>query len=270
MKQKRKRLTEEDLRMIEKMEHLIALTNNDPEIANRKAPEALHTELWRDIRKYEAEKAQRQEAARQEELVQKGLLYEKKCSRKKYYVIAAVAVLAMALGVTSLGGPEKVFEVFKIQSLGREQTHINSNENVRLETEFTEDAVYEEIEEKYGFYPVKLDYKTEGAEFLQATISDEIQGISILYGEADNVKIIYRIRPNYRNGSYGQDIEDELVETYEKIYNEIPFQISKYMVEDNTYRWTIKFEYQEVSYYILLVDASDEDVNLIIETLYMT
>ena len=269
MKQKRRKLTEEELRLIEETERLIELAKSDPEIANATVPENLHKELWRDIREYEAEEAQKKAEERQAELVRFGLLYERQRKRKKYYVVAAIAVLVMALGITSMGGAEKVFETVKRMTLGREQTVVNSDEDVKRENDLSEDAVYEEIEEKYGFYPVKLDYLPEGIEFLEASVGDEIQGIDILFGIKDDVKIVYRIRPNYRDSSYGQDVEDKLIDAYEKVHNNVQFNVSKYLVEDTMYRWTIKFEYKDVSYYLLLMDVEEAEVDMVIEKLYM-
>lgn len=269
MKRTHGKLTEEELKLKEEMERFMEQVNNDPEVANAPVPTNLKSELWRDIREHEAEKEQKEQAAREKELVRLGLIYEKKRKRRKYYMVAAVAILAMAFGITSVGGPEKVFEVFRFNSLGREQTHINSNSDVKQETDFTEDEVYEEIEEKYGFCPVRIIHRPEDVEFQEASINDEIQGINIIYGTNKRAEIIFIMKPNYRKGSMGTDIEDEAIGKFIMHKNDVRILVTKYVIEETgENKWAAEFEYQDVQYFIRVLGREKDDVIKILQNLY--
>ena len=90
----------------------------------------------------------------------------------------------------------------------------------------------------------------------------------MLYGEKEDVKISYIIRPNYRESSWGKDIEDELLEESEIMVNDIEISLKKYRVTENMERWLVGFEYQNTSYSIMLMDLNEKEVENIINGLY--
>lgn len=133
-----------------------------------------------------------------------------------------------------------------------------------------EEEAYREIEEKFGFSPVDLDYLPNGVGFLHADFGEEIQCINMLYGQNDDVKMIYTIRPNYRAGSLGKDVEDDFVEEYIRENQYTTIYIRKYVVENEQERWFIQFEYKETFYSLTIVDEYQKEIEKIVENLYFS
>ena len=185
---------------------------------------------------------------------------------RKYLVLAAALVCVMAFGITSIGDSEKIFGTFKRDVLDREQVQVNSEDIKPIET-VVEQEIYQQIEDEFGFLPVKLDYLPEGVELIEADISEEIQYAYMMYGE-EILNISYQIRPHYRESSWGKDIEDELVEESEIMVNDVEIYLKKYRVIDGTERWLVGFEYKDTSYSILLMNLKQEEVTNIINGLY--
>lgn len=265
---KKPNFTDKEIKMMKDMDALSAQAQADPEIRGVSAPDSLWYELKRDIREYESEQKAKKQEQRNQELIKLGLVYERRRRFRKYYVLAATFVLALAFGITSFGDGEKLFNMIKGYANGREQINVNSIDDVEVITRNDEELVYEEIEDKFGFYPVRLDYLPEGFEFHEASIGEEIQGANLVFEQGNKASLIYRIRPNYRSGSYGQDIEDELVLEYEKITDGVVFYIRQYQVDKETYRWFVQFEHHDVSYTMLFMGVEESEIDKIIKDLY--
>ena len=255
-------------KMIEEADRIMKEVLQDPNVQNVEVPEDAFDNIMNAIREKEAKKAGERLSAEEKELIRLGQVYRRKRrNQRKYLAATATMVLVLAFGITSLGGPEKVYEKITWIMAGREQESVDS-EDIEEVAYVDEEEAYAEIEEKYGFSPVKLDYLPEGVEFQEATIYDEIQGIYLVYGKEGNADILYFIRPNFRDGSWSKDIEDELEEEYEVIIKDISIQVKEYLVEDGTARWFVQFEYGEVGYSITINDMKKEEVEKIIENLY--
>lgn len=265
----------EEKRKYEKLDEDVALfmknVNSDPSLQNVTAPPEMRERVFEAIREAEAEKARESLCDEDKELLRLGRVYKRKRKSRKYFVLAAVLVMVLAFGITSSGGSEMLFEKITWMMGGRKQTNIDSDsENVRPTTDVSEEEAYAKIEETFGFRPVKLDYRPEGVEFQEVSMGDEIQGIHIVYGEKDAARIIYWLCPKYRDGSQGKDVEDELLDEYEIELSRTIVKVEKYLIEDDTVRWRVMFEYQGVSYSMILFDISEQEVEVIIQNLYFS
>ena len=93
-------------------------------------------------------------------------------------MVAAVAVLALAAGMTSLGGAPFVAKL-RQQLIGeREMVKVNSEregEDDRLSTEREESKAWQEIEDKLGIEPVKFCFIPEGMQLLDYEINEELE-----------------------------------------------------------------------------------------------
>lgn len=308
MNNSEKKLTEKELKLIEETEAFMEEVYSNPEVADTEPPTVLRGKVFAEIHAREAakkeefcaeeklketdsnveklnveevkaEKSSTEEkepeaeklTAEEKELIRLGRIYKKRKRLQKYVVLAAVLILAMAFGMTSIGGPKKVFEKLNWFIAGREQTNVDSDdEDVVLNTSMDEEEVYQEIEEKFGFTPVGLGYFPEDVIFLEGTINEEIQCINLVYGKDEDVKIGYFIRPNYRVGSYGKDIEDEFIEEFIEENEYTTIYIRKYLVEENEERWSVQFEYKETLYTMSITDTSKEEVQKIVKNLYFS
>lgn len=202
------------------------------------------------------------------ELIRLGKIYRKRKKLHRYLVAAAAIVGVLAFGITSMGGPKKVFEKFNWTLAGREQTNVDSdNEDVVQMDDVKEDEVYQEIEDKYGFLAVRPVYLPEDVVLLETSMGDEIQGIHLTYGTAPEANISYHIRPNYRESSWGKDIEDELLKEEHMIVSDVDICLKQYRVDERTERWLVGFEYNNASYSMLIMNLEEAEIKKIIENL---
>ena len=245
----RKKFEEE---LMEDAKRTMEEVNSNPALQNVTVPEEVHDKLFKEIREYEEEQERARLSNEERELIRLGKVYQKKRKNRKYLVLAAAIVLAMAFGVTAVGGPEKLFETFKRETLGREQSGVDSEDGIEFVNNVNEEEAYEAIEDRYGFYPVRLNDLPEGIELQEYITGDEIQGSHLIYGTEERVCFEYFIRPNYRLSSMGNDVEDDKLDEYEISLEGVTVVVKQYMVEEaGYYRWSAEFEYADVNYQLI-------------------
>ena len=175
----------------------------------------------------------------------------------------------MLFGVTSFGEPKKVFEKLNWKIAGREQVNVDSDhEDVVPTSGMSEDEAYDEIEERFEVVSVRMNYLPEETQFLEMAINEEIQNATLVYGNGKNAKISYFIRPNYRLGSFGKDVEDDCIEKYVEKNVSTDIYVKRYLVKNGESRWSVQFEYCETSYSLTIYDASKEEVDKILKGLF--
>ena len=254
---------------MEEIEGVLEKINNDPVMREWKAPEGLRDGLFEQIHAKEAEKSRLSDD--EKELIRLGMVYKKRRKWNKLLVLAAAVVCALAVGVTSIGGPKKVIE--KVQGIleSRERINNDTNEDGRVdEIEVASEAeAYQKIEDEFGFLPVKLFYLPDGMEFKELFITEGTKDADLCYAGDNEATITYSIFTNYRTGSIGRDVEDKLINEYEKNVSDNTINIKEYLIEENnTSRYIAQFEYQNVYYVLRIINMENIEVSKIIENLY--
>ena len=272
MDAKRSQLTEEELKLIEETERFMEEVYSDPEVANAPLPKNMRENIFREIRAREAEKEKQKEnllTDEDKELIRLGKRYKKTRKLQRYLVLAAALVLAMAFGITSMGGPEKLLEKVNWMIAGRQQTNVDSDhEEVTPTFGMDEEEVYQKIEEEYGFRPVRTMYLPEKIGFVEGEVYKEVSSALLVYGTGEEAKISYNIRLNYQVGSWGKDVEDELLDEYVVQVDDVVINVKKYEVTDGQERIIATFEYQEVGYSLAFAELESEEVEKVINKLY--
>lgn len=254
---------------LEEIEGVLEKINNDPVMREWKAPDGLHEKVLEQIRESQADTERLSDD--EKELIRLGMVYKKRRKWNKLLVLAAAVVCALAVGVTSIGGPKKVIE--KVQGMleSRERINNDTNEDGRVdEIEVASEAeAYQEIEDEFGFTPVKLFYLPEGMEFKELFITEGTNDADLSYVGENEASIVYSIYPNYRTGSVGHDVEDDLVDKFEKVVNDVTIDIKKYLIEgDQSSRYKVSFEYHSVYYFLEINNLEEQEVEKIVENLY--
>lgn len=272
MDAKRSQLTEEELKLIEETERFMEEVYSDPEVANAPLPKNMRENIFREIRAREAEKEKQKEnllTDEDKELIRLGKRYKKTRKLQRYLVLAAALVLAMAFGITSMGGPEKLLEKVNWMIAGRQQTNVDSDhEEVTPTSGMDEEEVYEKIEEEYGFSPVRINYLPKKIGFIEGEVHKNIANALLVYGTKEEAKISYNIRLNYQVGSWGKDVEDELLDEYVIQVKDVVVNVKWYEVSNGQERVIATFEYQGVGYSLLFMNLEAEEVENILNQLY--
>ena len=244
--------------------------NSDPSLKDVEAPEIIHERLFQQIREYEEQKARTQLSAEDKELIRLGKKYKKRRKRGKYLILVAAVVAALGIGVTSFGGPKRVWKEVEGMLAGKEQTYTDTNDERMVETKtISEVEAYEQVEEEFGFCPVKLYYLPDEMQFVEMNLWEDMQNVQFVYEDRSGGVIKYRVAPIYRTNSVGMEVEDALVKEYSIEVKGTSVQVEKYLIEETkAERWNVKFEFQDVQYTILINGISEEKVEKIVKNLY--
>ncbi|MBQ4559531.1 MAG: DUF4367 domain-containing protein [Tyzzerella sp.] len=207
-----------------------------------------------------------------EELIRLGKIYKKKRSRRKYYVLLVAVLCALGVGTVSFGDGKKVFT--KIQGIFNKGTHtrISDGDDDKFDgvIKASEEDVYEKIEEKFGFAPIKLLYLPGGMQFVEANIEYETQNARLYYKGKEGESIIFRVITDYRTGLVSADIEDVYIREYEKTVNNTNVLITEYEIKENkASRWSVVFEHKDAQYTLIATGIQQQEVEKIVDNLYL-
>lgn len=180
---------------------------------------------------------------------------------KIYLALAAVIVCVLAMGITSMGGPERVVRMVR-QAVGdRDVEQVDSNktdkQNKIIEGEAEEEA-YQKIRDTFDTDVVKVFVCLPNMKFDTMNL-DEKKQVAELYYTYQKRKIVYIVNTGYRESSWGIDIEDSIEKEYSKEINGCNMNIVVYKVENsNQSRCVSKFKYEGVEYFMMgLMEEGD-------------
>lgn len=172
--------------------------------------------------------------------------------RKTMVGLAAALVAALGVGVTTFGDKGYVAERVNRLLGGRQSTNITSqssdDKKVTKQEEIDEEKVYQKIKDEFGFDAVRMDYKPPKMKMVDSLTDSSYLSADIFYEYNEQI-LTYSIIPNYRDFSYGYDIEDKIVDEYTKIVNETEIYITEYLIEESGQtEYSAKFEYDDIQY----------------------
>ena len=195
--------------------------------------------------------------------------YSKKRKRRVYLLVAAVAVLALAAGMTSIGGVPFVTGVMKKIHGEREMVQIDNEregETDRVTTLNEESEAWQQIGEHFEIEPVRFSYRPEGMEFVDYEINEELGEACLLY-QCNGQMIEYQLWINFKNKSIAYDVEDKLLNEETMIKSGNEFKIKEYQVGgSNIKEYVVQFEHNS-TYYILNGYIEKFELKKIIENL---
>lgn len=190
----------------------------------------------------------------------------KKKRLKMYFGLAAVLVLVMAVGITSIGGPERIVRMLK-QAVGdREVEKVTSGEDSMTRMGENEEKAYEKIKENFGIEPVKIMQRAGKMEFSRMEFDETLQ-IAEMYYKYDSENIVYLINASYKDASWGIDIEDEIVNSEKKNINGCEVEVKEYRIAENAKeKYSASFKYNGLEYF-LVGSLEKEDFEILIDNL---
>lgn len=250
-------------------DRIMAEVNSDPSIRDVVAPKEIEDRLFEQIAEFKTRHSRRN--AEEEELIRLGRVYKKTYKRNRVLIAILAAVCGMSVGITCLGGPQKIVEEVRWMMAGREQTNIDTDsEDVETQDIVTEVEALEQIKKKFGFDPVKLYYMPERMLFTEATVDEVLQRIQFIYQKDEQI-ISYVMVPNYRTGSISNGVEDTLLEEFVISVQETSVHVKQFLVQENqTFRWRASFEHHNVQYSLLFIGLEEAEVIKVIENLYFS
>ena len=240
--------------------------------------EAIRQNLKEQIDEYKKEKVYEQLSPEDREALELGRQIRRereeekeKKGRKRFGKIAlnlaAVLALVSILGITSVGGPARLVEMVRTMVGEREVIKVNSDEeNLKIAEEREEEA-YQKIKDAFGVDPVKLTLRPQNMEFTEAEIDNTIQ-IAEMYYQYEGKTVVYFINASYAETSWGIDVEDKVVDSYQLEKKETEIEIKEYQISDTgESRYSASYKYGGVEYF-LMGTMEKEDMEIIVKNLH--
>lgn len=252
--------------------------SSEGEALSEDRKEKIRENLQNEIQAYEKEKVYEQLSQEDREALELGRQIQrerqedgkKKGGRRIWKIalnLAAALVLVSVLGITSLGGPERIVEMVRTMVGDREVVKVNSDEDNLKIAEEREEEAYQEIKDTFGVDPVRILAYPEGFEFSRVEIDKEMQMAEIFY-QLEGKNIVYFINASYADASWSVDTEDEVLNIYYKERNGQQIEIKEYQVSGmNEEKYSAHFKYHGLEYY-LIGTMEKEIFEKIIDNLY--
>lgn len=259
---------------------------DNPEIAALSPDDSAKEKLYERIEEYERQQAVRRLSPEDQEALRLGRQLQKekaageeaaagvKAGRgKKRFLkrlagVAAVFVIVAAVGITGVGGPDRVMEVAQKLFGGREITRVNSDEEDILNSgESQEEKTYQEIKDVFTIDPVRIIKLLPGMEFLDAQIDTDLQVVNIFF-DKDGEIISYIMNFSQEDIAWGADIEDIFIQEYEYSLKIVEVSIQEYEIEGTgKKKYSASFDYQDVHYQLTGI-MEKEEMEEILNNLY--
>lgn len=172
----------------------------------------------------------------------------KKKPLKMYLALAAVIVCVLAMGITSMGGPERIVRMMTQNVGDREVEYTVKGEKVKTIENEDEEKAYQEIRDVFDTDIVKLSASLKGMKFDSMNL-DENNQIAENYYTYNGKTIAYIISAPYRENSWGVDFEDPIEKKYtEKLHN-CKVDITVYKIDKNEgFGYAAEFKYNSIDY----------------------
>lgn len=186
---------------------------------------------------------------------------------KIYMALAAVIICVLAMGITSIGGPERVVRMVR-QAVGdREVEKSSVAKSIKTVENEDEEEAYEKINSMYNTEVVQVSLCLKGMDFDTLKIDEQNQ-VAEMYYKYKNEKVAYFINLPYSDSSWGIDTEDIIEEKYEKCVKDCNVEIITYKIKsNNNTRCVAKFNYNQKEYF-LTGTMERKDFEKILENLF--
>lgn len=252
--------------------------NSEGESLSEARKEKIRENLQDEIQAYEKEKVYEQLSQEDREALELGRQIQRerqedgkrRGGRRIWKIalnLAAALVLVSVLGITSLGGPERIVEMMKRAVGEREVVQVDSDEDNLKIAEEREEEAYQEIKDTFGVDPVRVVRSLSGMVFSESVIDKKLQ-MAELYYRYNEENVVYLINTSYAGSSWGQDTEDEVTDTYYEEREGTAIEIKEYQIEgENVKKYSANYKYKGVEYY-LIGTMDKEDFEIIIDNLY--
>ena len=239
----------------------------NPEIARLSPGDGAKERLYEKIEEYERQQAVRRLSPEDQEALRLGRQIQQEKAReeeskaasrpgsgskrffKRLAGVAAVVVIVAAVGITGVGGPDRVMEAAQQLLGGREVTKVNSDDRGILSSEDNEEEkAYQEIKNELGIDAVRIVKLLPKMEFLDMQIDQDLQVANLFY-DNDGEIISYIISCSQGESVWGMDVEDTFIREYKYPLELVQAFVQEYEIEETgEKKYSAIFDYQDVHY----------------------
>lgn len=193
----------------------------------------------------------------------------KKKPLKMYLALAAVIVCVLAMGITSMGGPERIVRMMTQNVGDREVEYTVKGEKVKTIENEDEEKAYQEIRDTFNTDIVKVIICLADMTFDSMNLEKDKQ-VAEMYYNYEGKTIAYIINVPYRENSLGIDFEDSVEKEYTKKINGCEIKITIYKIDGEKIPGCVaKFKYNNIEY-LLSGTMKQQDFEKIINNLFFS
>ena len=194
-------------------------------------------------------------------------MHRKKRNIRRIVALAAVLILVMAVGMTSIGGPERMLQFMKSSVGGRKVSQVDSSDENKIIEEEDEELAYEKLADEFGIDPVRLIWRPKGMKFEKMILDTDIQVAEVDYLYKSK-RIEYFISASYGEVSWGYDNEDKKINCYYEQVGKADIEVTEYETpETERNRYVAEFEYKKM-HYCFSGEMKKEEIENILKNLY--
>lgn len=197
----------------------------------------------------------------------KGRIFRMPRKKKLVIALAAVLVLVLGTGMTSVGS-KSYLKVLWERIQGGEPMEVTNVKDMDIKESEDGDEVtaYREIREKLGILTVRIGLRPKGMHLTGYKIDDQ-QKLAQLFFEYNDEIIRYSVYRNNEDSSLSQKKEDHFVKKFEVVSSEQKIYVKEYKVEGyKNSRYIADFTYKGIHYQLKGILEEDE-VKEILENL---
>ena len=167
---------------------------------------------------------------------------------KMYLALAAVIVCVLAMGITSMGGPERIAQMVRQNVGDREVEKSTRSHKVKTVENEDEEKAYQEIKDNFDTEVVKIFICLPEMYFASMELDKDKQ-MADMYYLYNNKTIAYCINVPYRENSLGVDIEDPIEKKYTKKIHNCKVDVTVYKIDKNKeFGYAAEFKYNGIDY----------------------
>lgn len=184
---------------------------------------------------------------------------------RRRMLIAVAAVMVLLLGMGIVGSTKKLYIPVIMQKERGDEVNTKVNNTELLESEYDEEAVCQEIEEKLGVLPVRFEYQPEGMELTYYVINEDAGEAILEYTINDKILHITIYKKNddssINSQKDGETLDEVLVESCGLT---VPVQRVEGSLAESYY--VTSFEYLN-TYYSISSSVEEEQFQKILENI---
>ena len=184
---------------------------------------------------------------------------------RRRMLIAVAAVMVLLLGMGIVGSTKKLYIPVIMQKERGDEVNTKVNNTELLESEYDEEAVCQEIEEKLGVLPVRFEYQPEGMELTYYVINEDAGEAILEYTINDKILHITIYKKNddssINSQKDGENLDEVLVESCGLT---VPVQRVEGSLAESYY--VTSFEYLN-TYYSISSSVEEEQFQKILENI---
>lgn len=184
---------------------------------------------------------------------------------RRRMLIAVAAVMVLLLGMGIVGSTKKLYIPVIMQKERGDEVNTKVNNTELLGSEYDEEVVCQEIEEKLGVLPVRFEYQPEGMELTYYDIDDSLGEATMEYTLDDSILHVC-IYKRMDNSSINLQADGDIIEEISVESCGLMLSIQKMEGSPQESYYATSFEYLN-TYYLIIANIDETEFQKLLENI---